>query len=397
MGDFSLGVILCASGRSSRMNGSDKITLNLAGKPVWQWAVDAFLQYPQTRQVVVAVPSERVADYAHPDSRVSFCAGGASRQESVLHAAQQLQACDMVAVHDGARPLISQTVIDTVCRAAWESGAAFPAMPITDTVHIKDGDLAIQTPDRATLCAAQTPQVFSASAFTTVLSYLKSGQPVTDDCSAAIACGIACRAVIGERDNLKITTVEDWHMARQIAERRSMTEKKTKTMRIGHGYDVHRIQTGRPLVLGGVTLECPFGLDGHSDADVLTHAVIDALLGAAALGDIGQMFPDTDPQYRGISSLILLETAYAAVRRAGYVLNNLDATILCQRPKLVPSIPDMCRTLAYVLQTTPEQVSIKATTEEKLGFTGRGEGISAHAVCLLCSDPNAKGESGELV
>ncbi|MBE6952503.1 MAG: 2-C-methyl-D-erythritol 2,4-cyclodiphosphate synthase [Ruminococcaceae bacterium] len=154
-------------------------------------------------------------------------------------------------------------------------------------------------------------------------------------------------------------------------------------MRIGHGYDVHRTKEGRALVLGGVTIECPFGLDGHSDADVLTHAVIDALLGAAALGDIGKLFPDTDPAYKGISSLLLLETAYEAVKKAGFRLGNLDATILCQRPKLAPSILKMRENLAEILGVAVGDVSVKATTEEKLGFTGSGEGIAAHAVCLL--------------
>ena len=154
-------------------------------------------------------------------------------------------------------------------------------------------------------------------------------------------------------------------------------------MRIGHGYDVHRTKEGRALVLGGVTIECPFGLDGHSDADVLTHAVIDALLGAAALGDIGKLFPDTDAQYKGINSLILLERAYAAVQAAGYRLGNLDATILCQRPKLAPSILKMRENLAGILKVDVNDVSVKATTEEKLGFTGSGEGIAAHAVCLI--------------
>ena len=154
-------------------------------------------------------------------------------------------------------------------------------------------------------------------------------------------------------------------------------------MRIGHGYDVHRTKDGRALVLGGVTIECPFGLDGHSDADVLTHAVIDALLGAAALGDIGKLFPDTDPAYKGISSLLLLETAYEAVKKAGFRLSNLDATILCQRPKLAPSILKMRENLAEILGVAVGDVSVKATTEEKLGFTGSGEGIAAHAVCLL--------------
>ncbi|MBR5520183.1 MAG: 2-C-methyl-D-erythritol 2,4-cyclodiphosphate synthase [Clostridia bacterium] len=154
-------------------------------------------------------------------------------------------------------------------------------------------------------------------------------------------------------------------------------------MRIGHGYDVHRTKEGRALVLGGVTIDCPFGLDGHSDADVLTHAVIDALLGAAALGDIGKLFPDTDQQYKGINSLILLERAYAAVQAAGYRLGNLDSTILCQRPKLAPSILAMRENLARILGVDVDDVSVKATTEEKLGFTGSGEGIAAHAVCLL--------------
>ncbi len=154
-------------------------------------------------------------------------------------------------------------------------------------------------------------------------------------------------------------------------------------MRIGHGYDVHRTKEGRALVLGGVTIECPFGLDGHSDADVLTHAVIDALLGAAALGDIGKLFPDTDPAYKGISSLLLLETAYEAVKKTGFRLGNLDATILCQRPKLAPSILKMRENLAKILGVDVGDVSVKATTEEKLGFTGSGEGIAAHAVCLL--------------
>lgn len=154
-------------------------------------------------------------------------------------------------------------------------------------------------------------------------------------------------------------------------------------MRIGHGYDVHRTKEGRALVLGGVTIECPFGLDGHSDADVLTHAVIDALLGAAALGDIGKLFPDTDPAYKGISSLLLLKTAYEAVKKAGFRLSNLDATILCQRPKLAPSIIKMRENLAAILGVAVGDVSVKATTEEKLGFTGSGEGIAAHAVCLI--------------
>lgn len=373
------------------MKGTDKMTFLLDGKTVCDWAIDAFLAYPNTKQVVVALPVDQLKDKpAHPDGRVKYCAGGATRQETVLRAAACLEPCDLIAVHDGARPFVTVERIHEVCRAAILCGAAFPALPLIDTVHfVKDG-AAVQTPDRKQLVAAQTPQVFTRNVFDIVLRELASGRPVTDECSAAIACGIECRIVPGDRENMKITTPEDLQTAAQIAANQHLngqTDKKEQTfMRIGHGYDVHRICEGRALVLGGVTLDVSFGLDGHSDADVLTHAIIDALLGAAALGDIGRMFPDTDPQYRGISSLILLQTAYQAVCAAGYRLNNLDATILCQRPKLAPAIPEMRKKLAQTLDVPVDAVSVKATTEEKLGFTGRGEGVSAHAVCLLTTE-----------
>lgn len=154
-------------------------------------------------------------------------------------------------------------------------------------------------------------------------------------------------------------------------------------MRIGHGYDVHRLTAGRKLILGGVEIDWPLGLDGHSDADVLVHAVMDALLGAAALGDIGKLFPDTDPAYKGIDSLLLLAQVREEVAKKGYGIGNIDATIIAQKPKLAPHIPQMVKNIASVLKILENDVNIKATTEEKLGFTGREEGISAHAVCLL--------------
>lgn len=154
-------------------------------------------------------------------------------------------------------------------------------------------------------------------------------------------------------------------------------------IRIGHGYDVHRLTAGRKLFLGGVEISYVLGLDGHSDADVLIHAIMDALLGAAALGDIGKLFPDTDPQYRGISSLILLKTVHDAIAERGYVISNIDATIIAQKPKLAPYISEMVRVVSDTLGIMSDQVNIKATTEEHLGFTGREEGIAAHAVCLL--------------
>jgi len=154
-------------------------------------------------------------------------------------------------------------------------------------------------------------------------------------------------------------------------------------MRIGHGYDVHRLTAGRKLILGGVSIDWPLGLDGHSDADVLVHAVMDALLGAAALGDIGKLFPDTDPAYKGVDSMLLLKTVGEKIKEKGYHVSNIDATVIAQKPKLAPHIPQMARNIAAVLGISESDVNVKATTEEKLGFTGREEGISAHAVCLL--------------
>lgn len=154
-------------------------------------------------------------------------------------------------------------------------------------------------------------------------------------------------------------------------------------MRIGHGYDVHRLIAGRKLVLGGVEIPYILGLDGHSDADVLLHAIMDALLGAAALGDIGRLFPDTDPAYKGISSVLLLETVAARIWKAGYEVGNVDATVIAQKPKLAPHIPAMREIVAKTLGVDLDQINIKATTEEHLGFSGREEGIAAHAVCLL--------------
>ena len=192
---------------------------------------------------------------------------------------------------------------------------------------------------------------------------------VTDDCSLFELAGFAVQLVEGDYANAKITTIEDL--------------KGEGKMRIGHGYDVHRLVEGRKLILGGVDIPYEKGLLGHSDADVLLHAVSDALLGAAALGDIGGHFPDTDPRYKGADSLELLRQVGLLLKQAGYTVGNIDATILCQAPKLAPHIPAMRQNIARVLDLPADAVSVKATTEEKLGFTGAGQGIAAHAVALI--------------
>ena len=205
---------------------------------------------------------------------------------------------------------------------------------------------------------------------------LEAGVALTDDCSAAEAAGVAVHLTPGSEENLKITTPVDLTLAEAILKRRN-------SMRIGHGYDVHRLTEGRKLILGGVEIPFERGLDGHSDADVLVHAVMDALLGAAALRDIGVLFPDNDPAYKGISSMLLLEKVMEHLRAAGYAVGNVDVTVLAQRPKLKDYIPAMRENLAHAMGVDLGCVSVKATTEEGLGFTGSGEGIACHAVCLL--------------
>jgi len=206
-----------------------------------------------------------------------------------------------------------------------------------------------------------------------------AGRDFTDDCQLFEQAGHPVRLVPGLDTNLKLTTPEDIRLAEALLTDR----KEIGAMRIGHGYDVHKLVEGRPLILGGVSIPWEKGLLGHSDADVLTHAVMDALLGAAALGDIGGLFPDTDPAYAGADSIQLLRQVMARVRQEGYALGNLDVTVLAQQPKLKPYIPAMRACLADACGVPIEQISIKATTEEGLGFTGSGEGMAAHAVCLL--------------
>ena len=232
-----------------------------------------------------------------------------------------------------------------------------------------------QTPDRSTLYAVQTPQCFDRAEYLAALEELdaEKARLVTDDCSLFELTGRPVELVQGDYANIKITTREDL----------PRTENGGKKMRIGHGYDVHRLVEGRKLILGGVEVPYEKGLLGHSDADVLAHAVMDAVLGAAALGDIGQHFPDTAEEYAGADSLMLARRVAEIMTEHGWHIENIDATILCQRPKLAPHIPAMRAKLAEAFGMPVDAVSVKATTEEHLGFTGEGLGIAAHAVALI--------------
>ena len=350
--------------------GFDKLSFDLGGETVLERSVRAFDECPEVDELVLVTGAsgenaERAA--ARCKKPVQLVRGGATRAESARNGVAAAHGA-LVAVHDAARPF----------------GAAAPAVPVKDTIKqakggsgktVPAGCMVEDTPDRSTLYAVQTPQCFDRAAYLAALDELDEARArlVTDDCSLFELTGRPVELVQGDYANIKITTREDLPRAKNGG----------KKMRIGHGYDVHRLVEGRKLILGGVEVPYEKGLLGHSDADVLAHAVMDAVLGAAALGDIGQHFPDTAEEYAGADSLVLARRVAEIVAAQGWRIENIDATILCQRPKLAPYIPVMREKLAAAFGLPVEAVSVKATTEEHLGFTGEGLGIAAHAVALI--------------
>ena len=370
----SVTAIIVAAGASRRM-GFDKLSYRLPdGRTVLETSCALFAAHPAVDELVLVAGGNRPQCEAIAAACPKPCTvvqGGATRADSVRSGLAAAKG-QLVAIHDAARPFASAEIITAALQAAAESGAAAPAVPVKDTIKVADKDgKVVATPDRATLYAVQTPQCFDRALYLQALEAVSGEKAslVTDDCSLFELAGLPVTLTAGDYANLKITTKEDL--------------QKEKTMRIGHGYDVHRLVEDRKLILGGVEVSYEKGLLGHSDADVLLHAVMDAVLGAAALGDIGQHFPDTDPAYKGADSLALTREVAKIIAAHGYKVGNIDATILCQRPKLAPHIPAMRRNIADAFGLPLDAVSVKATTEEHLGFTGEGLGIAAHAVALI--------------
>ena len=370
----SVTAIIVAAGASRRM-GFDKLSYRLPdGRTVLETSCALFAAHPAVDELVLVAGGNRPQCEAIAAACPKPCTvvqGGATRADSVRSGLAAAKG-QLVAIHDAARPFASAKIITAALQAAAESGAAAPAVPVKDTIKVADQDgKVVVTPDRATLYAVQTPQCFDRALYLQALEAVSGEKAslVTDDCSLFELAGLPVTLTAGDYANLKITTKEDL--------------QKEKTMRIGHGYDVHRLVEDRKLILGGVEVPYEKGLLGHSDADVLLHAVMDAVLGAAALGDIGQHFPDTDPAYKGADSLALTREVAKIIAAHGYKVGNIDATILCQRPKLAPHIPAMRQNIADAFGLPLDAVSVKATTEEHLGFTGEGLGIAAHAVALI--------------
>ena len=378
--------IILAGGHGARMNSSvNKVLMNVCGKSVIQRSIEAFLGLTD-EMVIVYNPDDREkiiseAGKAKSDFSISFVAGGNSRQASVRNGLLSVQ-CedhDIILIHDAARCLVEKDTITGVIRSVPDCGAVIPAVQVSSTYKICSPEqYIINTPDRSMLYEAQTPQGFFSELIKEVYNRAETDHAeATDDASLMEKYGYSVRVVSGSKNNIKLTTPEDLLSAELIL------KGAVHSMRIGMGYDVHRLVVGRKLVLCGVEIPWSLGLLGHSDADVALHALMDAMLGACASGDIGKHFPDTDPEYKGISSLILLDKVNRIVESKHFKVNNLDLTIVAQKPKLLPYIPQMISNIASVLGISEERINIKATTTEQLGFEGRQEGISAYAVCSV--------------
>ncbi len=378
-----------AAGAGERYGAAvPKQFLALGGQPLLHRTLRALWACPGVAGLAVAVPADRVDDAGllpaelRADARVQVRAGGATRTASVRAALAAVPAdCDLILVHGGARPGVGGDLVARVVAGARAHGACVPGLAPADTVKRVDADGRVQaTLQRDELRLIQTPQAFSRAVLERAYAWLDAqAEPprLTDDAALVEASGQPVQVVAGEPGNGKLTVPRD------------LIGLGLAWPRVGHGYDVHRLVEGRPLKLGG--LEVPFerGLLGHSDGDAALHALIDALLGAAGLGDIGRMFPDDDERFRGADSRDLLDQVVARIGRAGFAVASADLTIVAQRPKLAEHLPGMAAGLAARLGVAPDAVNVKATTEEGLGLTGTGQAIAAHAVAVLVPDTRA--------
>jgi 2-C-methyl-D-erythritol 2,4-cyclodiphosphate synthase len=307
--------------------------------------------------------------------------GGAQRQDSVRNALSHPELSgNLIAIHDAVRPNVSRELIERVCEAASKSGAAIPALPARDTVKRSVDNLRIrETLPRHEIWLAQTPQVFDADLIRRAhATALADGFNGTDDASLVEYIGGEVELVEGDPKNIKITSPED------LAYVNAMNgTAKSADIRVGYGYDVHQLKAGRKLMMGGVEIPFDKGLLGHSDADALLHAVTDAIIGALALGDIGSHFPDNDPANKDLDSRIFLRKAVELAADKGYAVGNIDATVVAEKPKLRDHIDSMRALIASDARIESDRVSVKATTSEKMGFVGRGEGMAAMATVLL--------------
>jgi 2-C-methyl-D-erythritol 4-phosphate cytidylyltransferase / 2-C-methyl-D-erythritol 2,4-cyclodiphosphate synthase len=373
--------IIAAAGAGTRLGaGKPKQLLDIGGGSMLYHSVQAFLVHPRVSEVVLVKPAGPLAlafSGGAELGKLRTVDGGDRRQDSVAKGFDATSPdADVVLIHDAARPFVSASLIDRTIDAAAEHGAAIAALQSRDTVKRVDNGVITETIARETVYLAQTPQGFRRDVLAQAVALGRTGVEATDEAALAERIGARVHVVDGEPGNIKITTAEDLEAARRRG-------SSSSAARIGTGYDLHVLVEGRPLIVAGVRIASDRGALGHSDADVACHAATDALLGAAALGDIGGHFPDTDPRWKGADSIELLRASARLIRDAGFEPVNLDVTIVLERPKIKDAIGAMRARLAEAIGVDASCVSVKGKTNEGVDAIGRGEAIAAHAVALL--------------
>lgn len=370
-----VGAVIVCAGKGERTGlPYNKVLHYIGQKTVIELVLDVFSNTSVARSVIVASKADMpiFSELADRYENVSVCEGGATRAESVKNGLAALGDCDIVVIHDGARPFVKTDIIENSIASAIENGSGIAAVRAVDTIKRVSDNSVLAHLDRSELYCMQTPQTFRYREICAAYAELgNDAYACTDDAEIYGKSGKTPKIVDGDYSNIKITTADD------------LVRALPRNIRIGAGFDVHRLVSGRKLILGGIDVPNDKGLDGHSDADVLTHAIMDALLSAAGLPDIGVLFPDTDDMFLGVSSMKLLADVMERISECRRSVVNISAVIIAQRPKLAPFISDMRKSLARAMGLDVSQVNVSATTTEHIGIVGSGEAIAASASCLL--------------
>ena len=379
-------LILVAAGQGSRMGAPvNKLLLEHKGRPLISYTLQNVFSSKDVSELIIVAKKEEerifqsILDRLEHHIPVRFAPGGMTRVESVKNGLKALSHdSQKVLIHDGARPFVDGHTIDEAFRSITkENPAVAVGIPCVDTIKEVEHSTILSTPDRSRLYRAQTPQGAFSDVMISSMKEMSSLEGITDDASVLEKAGVPVTIIPGNENFFKVTTPQDWSRFVQ------MTEKNEPPFRIGEGYDIHRYDETRPLILGGVHIQEAGGLLGHSDADVLLHAIMDAMLGAAGLPDIGHYFPDTDKRFAGADSKKLLLEVKSILEKKGYVVGNIDSTVIAETPKLFPYISRMKTSIASLLDIHDSQVGVKATTNEKLGAVGRKEGMAALASVII--------------
>ncbi len=385
----TVAAIVTAGGSGTRFGQTlPKQFVNLAGWPVLAHTLSKFDQTTEVDRVIVVVPEEhlkltrqKIVDAFGFSKVAGVVPGGETRQESVYNGFLSIgEDVDLVVIHDGVRPLVSISTIEAVIDAAFEHGAAMAAVPVRDTLKLVQDDVIQSTLDRSHVWQAQTPQAFNRLWLAEALAAARrDGFTGTDESALLERLGRPVMVVPGAADNLKITMPEDIVLAETLLK----YDGKERSMRVGNGFDVHKFVPNRKLMLGCVKIPFDRGLEGHSDADVIVHALCDAILGALGRRDIGVHFPDDDPKWAGVAGKTLLKVMADMLTEEGFEIVNADLTLVAERPKIRDYVPDMIKAMADALGVETSRLNLKGTTMEGLGAFGRQEGMAAMAVVLL--------------